>query len=224
MSLIQQLKQVVVAILGRERATKLSGPYHDRRARTRTSKLLATLPSRDLCLNLGCGPLTFEGWLNVDRARGPEIDVVWDLTVSVPFPDESCSLIYCEHMIEHISRNDGARFLRECYRVLQPGGVIRLSTPDAERFLRSYVEDGEFLRHPSFPEPIETSLDRINLMMRENGQHLWVYDRESLSLALKRAGFSRVIAQKFGESVHPRLQKLDTPARAFESLYIEGVK
>jgi hypothetical protein len=61
-------------------------------------------------------------------------------------------------------------------------------------------------------------------MMRENGQHLWVYDRESLSLALHRAGFATVFEQKFGESAHPRLQNLDTPARAFESLYIEGVK
>jgi predicted SAM-dependent methyltransferase len=127
-------------------------------------------------------------------------------------------------MIEHLSRNDGDRFLRECFRVLEPRGVIRLSTPDAERFLRSYAGDGEFLRHPAFPDPIETPLDRVNLMMRENGQHLWVYDRESLSLALKRAGFSSAIEQKFGESTHPRLRNLDTPERAFESLYVEGIK
>jgi hypothetical protein len=60
--------------------------------------------------------------------------------------------------------------------------------------------------------------------MREHGQHLWVYDRESLSLALSRAGFSTIVEQKFSESAHERLRQLDTPARAFETLYMEGIK
>jgi predicted SAM-dependent methyltransferase len=222
--MIQWLKCTAVTVLGRERTNRITAPYYDWQARKRTTERLATLPPKDLCLNLGCGSLPLPGWINVDIARGPQVDVVWDLSKSLPFRDESCAVIYCEHMIEHLSRNDAKTFLRECFRVLREGGVIRLSTPDAERFLRSYAEDGEFLRHPSFPEPIVTPLDRINLMMRENGQHLWVYDRESLSIALNRAGFSTIIEQKFGESTHPRLQNLDTAGRAFESLYIEAVK
>lgn len=225
MSLIQSLKRMGAKVLGRERANRITAPYYDWQARRRTSQKLATLPRKDLCLNLGCGPQTLaNGWLNVDISRGPDIDIVWDLGQTWPFPDESCAAIFCEHTIEHLSRNDGARFLRECFRVLQPGGVVRLSTPDAERFLRSYAGNGEFLRHPSFSEPIETPLDRINAMMRENGQHLWVYDRESLALALTRAGFSRVLEQEFGESAHTRLQGLDSQGRAFESFYIEGIK
>src|SRR5688572_21255307 len=214
MNLIQCLKLTVVAVLGREEVNRVVGPYYDWRARKHTSERLARLPAKDLCLNLGCGPQTLPGWVNVDIARGPGIDVVWDLRRSLPFPDESCTVIYCEHMIEHLDRNDSKRFLRECFRVLQYGGVIRLSTPDAERFLRSYAGEGEFLRHPAFAEQIETPLDRINLMMREHGQHLWIYDRDSLSLALNRAGFSTIVEQKFGESMHERLRNVDTPARA----------
>lgn len=224
MSLIQSLKQMAVKVIGRERANRITAPYYDWQARRRTSERLARLPARDLNLNLGCGPQTLPGWINVDIARRPEIDIVWDLARSLPFPDESCSVIYSEHLIEHLSNSDGARLLRECFRVLQPGGVVRVSTPDAERFLRSYAGNGEFLRDPGFAEPIDTPLDRINLMMRENGQHLWVYDRESLALALRRAGFSTIVEQKFGESAHERLRQLDTPARAFETLYIEGIK
>ena len=222
--MIQWLKRTAVTVLGRERTNQITNPYYDWRARKRTAERLATLPPTDLCLNLGCGSESLPGWINVDIARGPHVDVVWDLSKSLPFSDESCAVIHCEHMIEHLSRHDAEGFLRECFRVLKPGGLIRLSTPDAERFLRSYAEDGEFLRHPSFPEQVVTPLDRINLMMRENGQHLWVYDRESLSLALSRAGFSTIIEQKFGESSHPRLRNLDTAGRAFESLYIEAVK
>ena len=116
------------------------------------------------------------------------------------------------------------RLLGECYRALKPGGVLRVSTPDAERFLRSYAGDGEFLRHPGFPEPIETPLDRINQMMREYGQHLWVYDAESLILLLRKTGFSSAVAQPFGVSAHPRMQGIDSAEREFESLYVEAIK
>ncbi|HEY3027477.1 MAG TPA: hypothetical protein VGJ55_15110, partial [Pyrinomonadaceae bacterium] len=79
-------------------------------------------------------------------------------------------------------------------------------------------------RHPAFPEPIETPLDRINQMMREYGQHLWAYDADSLFIALRKAGFSRVIEQQFGQSAHPRMQDVDSEGRAFESLYLEAIK
>ncbi len=103
-------------------------------------------------------------------------------------------------------------------------GVLRLSTPDAGRYLRSYAGDGEFLRHPSFPQAVETWLDRVNIMMREGGQHLWVYDSESLLLLLRRAGFTSCVEQQFGISQHPRMQSIDLESRAFESLYVEAVK
>jgi predicted SAM-dependent methyltransferase len=173
---------------------------------------------------LGCGAAAMEGWVNVDIARGPHVDVVWDLRRGLPFKDESCSAIFSEHVIEHISKDAASKLLGECRRVLQRGGVLRLSTPDAGRFLCSYAGDREFLRHPEFPRPAETPLDRINMMMREDGQHLWVYDSESLILLLRRAGFKSCVEQQFGVSQHPRMQNIDTPSRAFESFYVEAVK
>jgi predicted SAM-dependent methyltransferase len=218
------LKRAVVNLLGRERANRISAPFHDWQARRRTQKNLAALPSEGLCINLGCGPSVLEGWVNVDISRGPGIDVVWDLSNGLPFPNESCALIFSEHVIEHLSREAAEKFVRECYRVLQKGGVVRISTPDAGRYLRSYAGDGEFLRHSSFTQSIETPLDRINQMMREDGQHLWVYDSPSLLLLLRRAGFSSCVEQEFGVSQHPRMQNLDSPGRAFESFYVEGEK
>lgn len=218
------LKRAIVRLLGRERANRISAPYHDWQARRRTRKHLAALPARDLCINLGCGPVPLAGWVNVDIARGPHVDVVWDLRRGLPFADESCAVIFSEHVIEHLDREDALKLLRECHRVLQKGGVVRLSTPDAERFLRSYAGDGEFLSHPEFPEAIETALDRINMMMREGGQHLWVYDAESLLLLLRRAGFASASVQEFGVSQHARMREIDTPGRRFESFYVEAVK
>jgi len=160
----------------------------------------------------------------VDRARGPAVDVVWDLRHPLPFSSDSFLAIFCEHVLEHLTKPDAADLVRECRRILQPGGVIRLSTPDAERFLRSYATDRSFLFHPGFAEAVEMPLDRINLMMREFGQHLWVYDADSLVFLLQRAGFSKVIPQAFGQSIHPLMKDIDSSAREFESLYVEATK
>jgi predicted SAM-dependent methyltransferase len=218
------LKRAIVGLLGRERANRVSAPFYDWQARRRTLRNLAALPSSDLCINLGCGSSALEGWVNVDIARGARIDVVWDLRRALPFPDESCTAIFSEHVIEHVSQEDAEKLLKECHRILQTGGVLRLSTPDAGRYLRSYAGDREFLRHPSFPQAVETPIDRINIMMREGGQHLWVYDSDSLLRLLRRVGFTSATEQQFGVSQHPRMQNIDLESRAFESLYVEAVK
>ena len=221
---MKTIKRAVVGLIGRERANRLTAPFYDWSAKKRSERRLATLPHEELFVNIGCGPKTMAEWVNVDIARAPGIDVVWDLRKGLPFPSESCAAIFGEHVIEHMPKADAEKLLRECLRALKPGGVIRLSTPDAGLFLRSYAGDQQFLHHPSFPNSIETPLDRINMMMREDGQHLWVYDADSLMLLLKRAGFSFQKVQQFGESEHPRMRQIDSPERAFESLYVEGVK
>lgn len=222
--MLPNLKRVVVGLLGRETANRIAAPYHDWRARGRTRRKLLGLPAKDLCINIGCGSRPVPGWINLDAARGDNIDVVWDLRRGLPFPADSCSAIFGEHVIEHIPKADAEGLLRECHRVLQPGGVVRLSTPDAGKFLRAYVHDREFLADPRFPDSADTSMDRVNMMMREYGQHLWVYDVESLCLALHKAGFNSTIEQEFGASTHSRMQGIDSEGRAFESLYVEAIK
>ena len=220
----QWLKRPIVGLIGRERANKITAPYHDWRAGLRTKHFLANLPGRDLYVHLGCGYRPKKDWINVDQARGPEVQVVWDLRRGLPFVDESCSAIFSEHFIEHITKEDAANLLSECHRALQPGGVLRISTPDAELFFRAYAGDREFLAHPGFTQPVDTPVDRVNFMMREYGQHLWSYDEELLALMFQRAGFCNVIRQRFGVSAHPRMNNIDFDDREFESLYLEAVK
>ncbi|HYP54081.1 MAG TPA: methyltransferase domain-containing protein [Pyrinomonadaceae bacterium] len=221
---LQALKRAFVRAVGRERANRLSAPYHDWAARRRTRETLRALPRKDLRLNIGCGPNSLAGWVNIDVARGPGIDVVWDLRHGLPFPEESCAVVFGEHVIEHMPKAAAEGLAREALRVLQPGGVLRLSTPDAARYQRSYAGDREFLNHPAFGGPAETALERVNQMMREGGQHLWAYDAESLLLLLRRAGFSSAVEQEFGRSLHPVMRGIDSEARAFETLYVEAVK
>lgn len=218
-----RIRRLGADLIGRELANRLSAPFYDWQARRNTHRFLAALPSRDLCVNLGCGYRPFKGWVNVDIARG-YADVVWDLRRQLPFKDESCVAVFSEHVIEHLIREDGEHLLRECYRILQPGGVLRISTPDAGRYLRSYAGDQSFLTHPAFQTSIDTPLDRINQMMREGGQHLWVYDLPALNFALTQSGFAIVMESSFSQSFSNRMADLDSADRQFESFYVEAIK
>jgi len=163
-----------VHLIGRDAANHLAGPVYDYFARRRSKQYLASLRQVDLPVHLGCGYRHLDGWVNLDMIRNPSVDVVWNLRRGLPFEDGSCAFIFSEHIVEHVAKPDAMALCSELLRVLKPGGVVRLSTPDAGRYLQAYVHNRDFLRHPAFQRLAKTPMDRINMMMRQDGQHLWV--------------------------------------------------
>lgn len=91
-------------------------------------------------LNLGCGHRFHPAWENADIApQDPSITYA-NVAQGIPYPDQHFDVVYHSHMIEHIRVNDVQRFLRECGRVLKPGGIMRVATPDLERLCAAYLE------------------------------------------------------------------------------------
>jgi len=215
------MKKSIAALIGRPLANRLATPYHQWMARRRNDRFLRALPSEGTLVNIGCGYRPLSGWVNLDLVPG-YAEIVWDIRKGLPFKDQSVTAIFCEHVIEHLSREDGLRFIRECRRVLQVGGVVRISTPDAAKYLCSYVNNDEFLDHPRFGDGTVPRIDLVNRMMRENGHHLWIYDTRSLSIALDSAGFKNIQVMAYGLSSHPFMQGVDSKEREFESLYVEA--
>ena len=78
-------------------------------------------------LHLGCGPNRLPGWFNTDLKADGEYVFRLDATKPFPFPSNSFEEIFTEHMIEHIPYTKALSMLKECYRVLQPGGKLRSS-------------------------------------------------------------------------------------------------
>ena len=70
--------------------------------------------------------------------KGPGI-IQHDLSRGIPLPDTSCDVVYHAAVLEHLRRPDVAAFLTECYRVLKPGGVVRVGVPDLEKICRLYL-------------------------------------------------------------------------------------
>ena len=91
-------------------------------------------------LNLGCGDRFHRDWENVDFASVDPSVKPYDLRKGICFPDNYFDVVYHSHILEHFSKLEGARFLRECYRVLVPSGIVRVVVPDLERIARLYLE------------------------------------------------------------------------------------
>ena len=91
------------------------------------------MPEATQYLNLGCGSRYHPDWINIDIVpHGPEV-IQHDLSRGIPLPDASCDVVYHTAVLEHMRRSDAAAFLAECYRVLKPGGIVRVGVPDLER-------------------------------------------------------------------------------------------
>lgn len=92
------------------------------------------------CLNLGCGGRFHPAWTNVDFSPADPSVMAHDLREGVPFPDAEFDVVYHSHVLEHFSRQAARPFLRECLRVLKPGGTLRVAVPDLERMAKTYLQ------------------------------------------------------------------------------------
>jgi predicted SAM-dependent methyltransferase len=157
-------------------------------------------------LQLGAGEHPHDGWLNTDLHGYGRDDLVFlDVRKRFPLPDASFDLVYSEHMLEHLTYAQGQGCLRECLRVLKPGGVIRVATPSLERIARLYDGDDLQERYVRWAvETLEPETDAplpgvaINNFFRSWG-HRFIYDPATLRHALTEAGFVDVEERPIGE-------------------------
>ncbi len=90
-------------------------------------------------LNFGCGHRYAQGWVNIDfHSEHPEVKRV-NLLRRLPFADGAFDVVYSSHVLEHFAPATAEALLRECHRVLKPGGILRTVLPDLEIACREYV-------------------------------------------------------------------------------------
>ncbi|MGH6972684.1 MAG: class I SAM-dependent methyltransferase, partial [Caulobacteraceae bacterium] len=171
-------------------------------------------------LHFGCGPNLKPGWVNVDGKPGA--DLLLDLARPLPMPSDVAAAAYSEHFLEHLDYPEPAgRFVRECFRVLRPGGLFSVGVPDTEWALRSYAGGHDYLRaceeHRWHPAWCRTELEHINYHFRQDGEHRFAYDLDTLTRLLSEAGFVEIRQRDFDPG-------LDHPYRAVGTLYLDARK
>ena len=187
-------------------------------------RLLHPEPARGPRLHLGAGDHRIEGWTNVDALGSPAVDVRADCATPLPFRDASVAFIHSEDLLEHLDLAGGKTLLAECFRILRPGGVLRLLTPDLERLIHSVYQrrDPRHLRWCAERLSADGPCEALNMHLRMNGEHRFVYDVPRLRELLGALGFS-VRRVRWNRSSHPELRFLDL--RDFGlNLFLEATK
>ncbi len=89
-------------------------------------------------IHLGASSNIIPGWINYDiDSSGGAIKA--DLINGIPLVDNTVNKIFSEHVIEHFTKESGYMLIKECYRVLKPGGTMRIGWPGLNRLVSSYL-------------------------------------------------------------------------------------
>lgn len=200
-------------------------------------------------INLGCGLSIAPGWINIDNspnarlskysplkwtlwklgvlskaqydASWPKSIAVRDLKKPLPYKDSSIDYVYTAHFLEHLSRDDGQKLLREAFRVLKPLGLIRVVVPDLSIGARQYV--ARMQSNPNDPSAAPEFLNWLQLSRTAvRDPHLWMYDAASLTTILSECGFINPVVCEYRQGRVPDCEILDN--RPEESLYLEAEK
>jgi predicted SAM-dependent methyltransferase len=89
-------------------------------------------------LNVGCGSKFHKDWVNVDMVSYSPYVQKCNLVKGIPFSDNEFEVVYHSQVLEHIPKDKAEGFIRECFRVLEPGGIIRIVVPNLEDIVDEY--------------------------------------------------------------------------------------
>ena len=147
-------------------------------------------------LHLGCGRRHIPGYVHIDVVDYPHVDHVSSIDNLSFLQDGSVELIYNCHVLEHFKRREVNRVLREWYRVLAPGGLLRVSVPDFAALCEVYVRSRDL---GLVIGPIFGRQDYLYNI------HYNLFDFDTLKAQLEQAGFSQVRRYDWRETEHAKV-------------------
>lgn len=182
-------------------------------------------------VNLACGEVyvRHSEWLNLDYISSDSVVQRANLLGILPLDDCSADLVYSSHFLEHIPSDRVSAFLKECLRILRPGGVLRLVVPDLENLCRAYLDHRDQGEHEKADFVVMEMLDQC--VRNKSGGELWRYYKSlsdnpqvsarSLEFVRERTGDDLMhVSHTRRRSLRMLLRKLPTFA---ERLWIRAV-
>src|SRR6266852_2798057 len=161
--------------------------------------------------------------------------LIRDVRKPLPFSDGSVTAVYASHVLEHLYREEGQRLIAESFRVLAPGGILRIVVPDLRAIVEEYLGSGP-LKNPRTESETLRPADQMNerLLMRwptpasshllyriydawqDFHSHKWMYDADSLMALLSKCGFVNVEGKDCFESRIADIRALEDRSRILD--------
>ena len=134
-------------------------------------------------LNIACGQMILDGWVNIDCFPGPGVDVVCDAR-DLSYDNSSVDEVVMLHDIEHFTLDDACMIIRKIFKMLKPGGSIIIEAPDVFKAVKN-TPSGEF-------EAIKGIFGDITELRKgkDGYQHKWGWTGNLIQQELASAGFN----------------------------------
>lgn len=125
-------------------------------------------------------------YLNVDAVDFPQVDLVFDITKTFPIEDNVIEEILSAATLEHLRKEHNLHAMREFFRVLAPGGRVRICTPDIEAIAKGILdnEDLDYVNQHLFGKYKSDDTEDLDL-------HKCMFPAGKLIEELEKIGFER---------------------------------
>ncbi len=181
-------------------------------------------------LNVGGGSRwEREGWKVLDYRAKNSKKFIKGYADKINLKKNTCDIIFCSHVVEHIPHVKLEKVFLEFNRVLKKKGVVRILTPDLKKLAKAYVNKDKF-----FFKKVENELGKLRTDLGWGGKfmnfvvapgqdtivmdnrlenflcglsHQYLYDFEMLKIMLSNCGFNEIKQMKFCKSALPELEK-----------------
>ena len=163
-------------------------------------------------LNVGCGTDIRKGWVNLDRANLPGVDVVHDIeTLPLPFEDEHFDYILCQDILEHL---EYIPVLKDIHRILKIGGILEIRVP-------------HFSSHRNFIDPSHKKLFSIQTFefFANNPIHKrdYYYDFHFSKIAHSEIAFGRGKILFYNYLIQPIINSCEKTKLLFEATFLSRI-
>lgn len=204
-------------------------------------------------IQYGSGNSCPENWINFDSSpalklqRLPLLSGLFKSTMKFTFPNgtkygnivtglpvvANCAdLLYCSHVLEHLTLNDFRIALKNSHTILKNGGTFRIVLPDLRYSINRYIKntgspeasilfmEETLLGKKSKPKTIRGVLSSLF----GGAAHLWMWDKEGIINELKVAGFTEIRECRFNDSKYIAFKDVENESRFNGAIALECTK
>lgn len=190
-------------------------------------------------INLGSGSKRHEGFINVDffTSKRNGVDYGADLRYPLLIDSNAVDGIFCEHTMEHLTYSQVDQLMGECYRILKPGGILRIIVPDVSKFVENYAQNNQAWfdkwEHLMFTTSADVERSKRKLVSKMSAisfvtqeyLHMACWDYETMHHYLSKNKFVNITKSVHRESSDKMLNiDLDDDERRYVSLFVEASK